>query len=142
MINWYRRKAIESCSRAQCNPMLFVVAFVVALGVLTYVYREVILETLRIIAMVVLGAGALALVGMAVMTGIRYHRRNTVLHPVHEGIAPSYEEEDEPVAQSPYESTLGNPTPDGMEKEADWLADEHVTLAWDPNGVLKGGKAR
>lgn len=134
----------RSFTTTQCNPLLFVAAFVVALGVLTYIYRQVILETLEVIAIVACGALVLAGVGGVVMGGIRYHRRHAAFGPVAAGIVPQHREEDaEPIAQSPYESTAGNPSPDEMAKEADWLADEHVTLAWDPSGqILKGGKVR
>jgi hypothetical protein len=147
MINWYRRKAIESCSRTQCNPMLFVVAFVVALGVLTYVYREVIIETLKIMAIVAVCGVALLLLGVLVVTGIRYHRRHADFGLATAAITPSHMPEvngdaDKLVSQSPLEATMGNPNPEGMADEADWLADEHVTLAWDPNGVLKGGRTQ
>lgn len=132
----------RSFTTTQCNPLLFVAAFVVALGVLTYIYRQVIIETLEIIALVALGAGCLAIIGGLVAGGIRYHRRHAAFGPVAAGIVPRHEDT-EPIAQSPYESTVGNPSPDEMAKEADWLADEHVTLAWDPSGqILKGGKVR
>jgi cation transporter-like permease len=115
MIEKYKRWTIRQANTAQCSPALGVLVGIIVLGVMVYVYRRVVLETL-LIGSIGLTVIMILTLGTALGLAIRRHRA---------------EAEPEP-AMVPVAATDGDVA--AITKEADWLATEGVELAFSPDG--------
>lgn len=123
---WTRRHG----ATLQCNPVLLIPAVLVVIGVIIYVYREIILTTIL--------TAVLAAVGVAVMVGalaltlntLRWYRRRAKL-----------------MAADPSGATaLATATDDAdvtaISAEADLLADKGMELVFDKDGNLHAKTGR
>jgi hypothetical protein len=122
--NWTRKQA----STAQCSPALAAAGLVVAIGIVIYVYRQVILTTII--------TAALAAVSVAVLIGalaltistLRWYRRKA---------ADEHARMAAPITMVPSWPTEDRVTDDAdaaaISKEAEWLA-SGVELAFSPDG--------
>lgn len=136
MLRRYNRWAVKQCTRAQCSPLLLIPLLILALAVLVYVYREAILQTLEVIALVLVTAIAVSTASVIAWFGsrgfIRYRRAHAVALP---GPVPTKAK-----VRKGDPAVVGEPGT--FAETADWLADDNTVLAWSSDGTtLLGGQA-
>jgi hypothetical protein len=134
---WCRRRA----GTAQCSPALWAAGMFLACCVVAYVYREVILKTVEVMAVAIAGTVMLAGFTALVVSSVRYYRRQVRFLAEADAI------EAEPVPDT-WTSPVVIPDITSMKDEeaitteADWLA-SGVELAFSPDGqTLKAIKAK
>jgi hypothetical protein len=125
---WCRRQGAS----AECNPAVMVLGLLVAAGVVIYIYRQMILETI-LVALLAIAAVSVS-VGLAVLTisSVRWYRRKR-----REAVA-AIPAADTWTAPNAAEWAMNRPATDAaaISEEADWLA-SGVELAFGPDGKLK-----
>lgn len=136
----------RSASRANCSPVLGVLAFLVAMGITIYIYRDAIVHAI-IIAGEATGivCGSAILISITFNTVMWYRRRAKAAQDAQAVPASSpsrfmdglHYHGVSPASAGPGKSPLVPTTIDAEEAitaEADWLAAEGVELAFSPDG--------
>ncbi len=132
---WCRRRA----GTAQCSPALIFLGMFLALGIVIYIYRQVIITTV-LVTLIAVGSVALtaALVAVTLNT-IRWHRRRTIAHQLalqNAGTTvPAVVDVDG--VRVIDGRVVDEKAARTMEAEAGWLEADEVDLSMGPDGKLK-----
>lgn len=65
---------VRSASSAQCSPALIAVAIIVAVAAVCYIYRQIIIDTLEIMGLVLVSGGILLFLGLLARTAYGWHQ--------------------------------------------------------------------
>jgi hypothetical protein len=120
------KKILKSMTAMQCSPIALVLGVILVLGIVCYVYRQIIIDTMAICLVIIVCCGAIAGVSMLIISGLRWRGSGIQLPSLEERVPyPEIEkrEEDKPAKVI-----------DAITAEADLLAEEAVTLSWTPDG--------
>lgn len=124
--DWCRRQG----STAQCNPVLLIPVFLVIVGCVIYVYRQLIITT--ILTAVLAAVGVAVFVGAVALTlnTVRWYRRRVRLMAA------------DPSGATALASATDDTEVAAISAEADLLASEGMELVFDKDGNLhaKTGK--
>jgi hypothetical protein len=145
----YRGWVLRRARTAQCSPALVVLGMLVALGIVIYIYRELILRTIEIALLAAFTVAAVTAAIAVTLNTIKWYRRRTAMDRQAQARTP----EDvgtvaglalatgDPASAvrvldaKPYDSVSAEA--DRMAEEADWLEADEVDLAVGPDGKLK-----
>jgi hypothetical protein len=148
----YRGWVLRRARTAQCSPALVVLGMLVALGVVIYIYRELILRTIEIALLAAFTVAAVTAAIAVTLNTIKWYRRRTAMDrqvqvidtKTPDGIATvagmalatgDPESAIRVLDAKPYDAVSAEA--DSMAGEADWLSAEEVDLAIGRDGKLK-----
>jgi hypothetical protein len=154
----YQKWAVRQCSTAQCSPAFFVGIAVIALSVTIYIYREVILDALKLFGIgcgIALGCFLAYKIGTALGRTIKARRAvpSLAIDPMAE-ISPADLAETrsrlmdtQPIVSQagqvtmPIHTITDAPSPAAsMQGDADKLKDDTLELIWTSDGNLASRK--
>jgi len=117
---WTRRQA----GTTQCHPAFVVAGVLLAMAITAYIYREVIYQTLLAAVAAIAIVAAVAACTAIIVSTVRWYRRQPRTAPA---VATA-------LAEPVLEDEVTDEDVRALSREADWLADEGVELAWSPDG--------
>jgi hypothetical protein len=135
MIHKYAEWCRKRAGTAQCSPALGVLGLLVAVAITCYIYRQVILSTVRaFVAAVVIVAAVAAVIAITVST-VRFLRaqRIAAIERMPAPVPDTWTKYEEP-------ATVTDEDVKAISEEADWLA-TGVELAFSPDGKTLKAKS-
>jgi hypothetical protein len=146
----YRDFCIRQCSTAACSPGLIVIGMLVAIAIICYMYRQVILQTLEVVGvgMIVIGAlGAGAAVARLALRGRRRPRDLPAAVTLSKAKAEftaadlrAFPTAEQAIRSAPIPRSDIGADPAAITEIADeaaWLEDAGTELAFDEHGNLR-----